>query len=180
MRDDKIYQMRNEEFRRMAAMARQLLFVETRQEAMELVMSSTSNVLRGIFNTSWLKRQIDQEQVKLLQGHEDRAREYREKERQEEAKPKLSIGANGLSKLVGFIFVLSFLGCVPRAYYQNKVEILEHANSECLAKVKTQDNEIKQKTDKLRRFNQINEDGSLRTKVNDDSKGWNESVDETY
>lgn len=100
MRDDKIYQMRNQEIQRFSAMARQILFIDTRQQAGEIVFSSPLNVLRGMFSPAWFKRRIDEEQIKLFQAHDDKVRAIKEKELSEAKKPKLSIvGANGTSHL---------------------------------------------------------------------------------
>lgn len=166
MRDGQIFEIQKQEAKRLAMVYRQLQFLDARIAAYETVLSSTWNTLKAIFNRSWLMKQVEIEQLKILREHDQAIRESIEKAKEEKAKPKLTIvGSNGISKLTAICLFLLVSGCVTSKTHR---EVIRQND----LKVRSLQNEINAKTERLRRFNQINEDGSLRTKRNDDSKGW--------
>lgn len=170
MRDESIFEMQKQQARRVAIIYRQLQFLDSRMLAYEKVLSSTWNKLRALFSRKWMMAQVEKEQLEILRIHDEQIKEASEKAQEEKAKPKLTIvGANGISKLCLLFTVSVFAsGCVSLKTHRL-------AMKECALVQGNLRNEINAKTDRLRRFNQINEDGSLRTKRNDDSKGWDQN-----
>lgn len=84
--------------------------------------------------------------------------------------------------LIFFAFAMIAPACVPKSrLIDARNEGFADADRQCLAlqaKINSQVNAIQvdlaSKNERLRRFNQLNEDGTLRTKKSDDSKGWDD------
>lgn len=99
MRDDQILNLHNDEKKRLAIIYRQVMFIQTRIEAYETVLSNRWNVLRGTFDPQSIKKLVDMEQLRLIRKHDEEVRENEEKNKQERLKPKLSIiSPNGILK----------------------------------------------------------------------------------
>lgn len=90
MRDGQIMQMRDNELRRFTVMARQLLFIQTRIEAYEEVLSKRWNVLRGTFSPSWLTKQIDTVQLRYLKEHDEQVKKVEEQAKEDRMKSRLN------------------------------------------------------------------------------------------
>ncbi len=91
MRDGKIIEMRDNELRRFTVMARQLMFIQTRIEAYETILSKRWNILRGTFSPSWLIKQVDAEQLRLLNEHDEQVRKAQEQSKEERLKSRLTV-----------------------------------------------------------------------------------------
>lgn len=169
MRDTKIYEMRDQEAKRLAMLYRQVQFIQTRIDAYEKVLSTTGSVFKAFLNRSWLKYEVDRVQVELLKEHDEMIKASVEKAKEEAKKPKLSIvGANGISKLtvaVLMLFVIS--GCVSKKTYNHGLKDsyqsgYKAADQECIGLQKKYISYIESLKDRLKRFNQIDENGELR------------------
>lgn len=66
MRDNKIYQMNESNFRRVLLLFRQFEFLNTRQLAFEQVLSTRMNMLKAIWNPEWFRGEVDSRQKELL------------------------------------------------------------------------------------------------------------------
>lgn len=66
MRDDQIFKMHDMNVKRDALMLRQFEFLNTRIMAYEQVLSTTSGILKAIWDPRWLKREVDLRQTDLL------------------------------------------------------------------------------------------------------------------
>lgn len=171
MRDGEIIYRQQNDAKRIAMIYRQMLFIDTRLQAFETSLVSRWDILKAIFNPKSFMVSVNNKQSALLKEHDDRVRELTEKQKQEGQKPKLSIiGANGL-KLTALLCMLVASGCVSKKRYN--ADLLQCRIENAVLKI-----ENTAKTDRLRKFNQVNEDGSLRTKKNDDSIGWDESEED--
>lgn len=164
----------------MAMLYRQVQFIQARVDAYEAILSNPLNVLRGIFRRKWLKQRVGELQLALIQKHDAELKQAVEVVKAEKMKPKLTVvGANGIPKLaLVLVAALAFSGCVTKRVYKADVEKArtegyEKANRECLALQQKIAIYVTSLQDRLRKFNQLNEDNSLRTKKNDDSKSWN-------
>lgn len=187
MRDDQIYKMKDESNKNLSMFYRQLVFIQTRFDAYEKFIGGLGlfEVIKILFNPSLLTKRIDEIHVDLMRQHDKEVKEIMEKEKKEKSKPKLTIvGANGFSKLsVVFVAALLASGCVSiKKYNQMKGDLQkaqlqsDNALFECNKIVKAKDNELRGKTDRLRKFNQIDANGNLK-KLNlfrgdVDPEGW--------
>ena len=185
MRDEKIIQAQDQERKRAAVIYRQLQFLDSRFLAYEKVLGSTWNKLKSIFNHKWLMKEVERVQFEILREHDKAINEAAERAKEEKSKPKLTIvGANGISKLV-ILFVAGVFasGCVSLKKYkqmeydlvQNQLKTFQELDN-CKKVSKAQENEIRAKTDRLKRFNQVDEKGNLRKlnmfKGDVDPNGW--------
>lgn len=185
MRDGQILEIQKQEAKRLAMVYRQLQFVDTRISAYEKVLSSTWNKLKAMLNHAWLIREVEKQQLEMLKAHDDVIREKAEKVKEEKVKTKLTIvGANGISKL-GIVLIAGLFasGCVSAKKFRKMEADMAHnqlqtfvALEECRKAYKVQSNELRAKTERLKRFNQLDEQGNLRKlnifKGDVDPEGW--------
>ncbi len=164
MRDEKFFQMQEMEQRGRAALYRQLQILASRTEAYEIVLDSTWNIMKAVFIPGWLKKSVDMVQMDLIKKHDETMKAAIEKQKQEKAKPKLTIVGSTLVLILSFLMV----GCVSKKNYDE----LQKNFSDCQSVVGPMNHELNTKNERLRKLNQLNEDNSLRTKKSDDRKGW--------
>lgn len=187
VRDQEIYKMREFDSKNMVTLYRQIQFIQTRLQAYEIVTFEMSliDVIKSLFSRKALREKVDQVQIKLIQEHDQLAKESIEKKKEESSKPKLTIvGANGISKLaVFFIAGLFASGCISLKKHNKIVSQMAHDNSnanalleDCKKVSKSKDNELRAKTERLKRFNQLDDKGNLRPlrpwKGDKDPEGW--------
>lgn len=168
MRDDKIYQMRNQEIQRFQAMVRQLLFVQTRMESFEEVISKRWNVLRGILSPSWLIKKVDEVQLARFKEHDEKVKAAQEKAKESISNKISIVSANGLAKLSLALLVVSMLGsgCVSRKFHNSELkriyaEGFEAADFQCIQIQKKISEYTNSLVLRLRKFNQIDSKGNL-------------------
>lgn len=166
MRDEKIYQMQDSERRRFGMVYRQVMFLSSRHDAYEIVLSKPWARIRALFSNTWLRREVDSVQLRIVNEHDELVKKNAELAQAEARKPKI-VGLNGKVLAIIFMSVLS-TSCVSMTKHKRLQERYR-------IDVATLTNEVNAKTQRLRRFNQINEDGSLRVRKNDDSKGWDQN-----
>lgn len=185
MRDEKIIQAQEQERKRTAIIYRQLQFLDSRFLAYEKVLGSTWNKLKFIFNHKWLVKEVERVQLEILKEHDKAMMEAAEKANEEKAKPKIKIvGANGIPKL-GLMLVAALLsiGCVSLKKHNDIIASISKSDfsskselEQCQREQAQMRNELKAKTDRLRRFNQVDENGNLRKlnlfKGEVDPNGW--------
>lgn len=166
MREDRIFQMRDDEKKRVIALYRQLQFVRTRLEALELVLTNPWNCFKAVFSPQWLWSRVDFLQMALLQKHDAEVRESAERLKEEKAKPSLIVPSNGFKKLIAVTVAFLFSGCVSRKFHDASIKAL---SAECHAAFieKRIENdllkrELSDKTKRLESFNQVDEAGILR------------------
>lgn len=166
MRDEKIYQMQDSERKRFGMVYRQVMFLSSRHDAYEIVLSKPWARIRALFSNAWLRREVDSVQLRLVNEHDERVKQNAEMAKAEARKPKI-VGLNG-KVLVVLLIAFMPTSCVSISKHKR----LQERYRIDMARIT---NEVNAKTERLRRFNQINEDGSLRSKKNDDSKGWDQN-----
>lgn len=169
MRDEKIFQMRDQEAKRLAMLYRQVQFIQTRVDAYEKVLSTTSAVFKAFLNRSWLKYEVDRMQMELLKEHDEMIKASVEKAKEEAKKTKLTIvSGNGLSIAVFLFIAMSiFSGCVTKQTYNKGMKEsyqagFKDADQECIQLQKKYVSYIDTLKERLKRFNQIDENGELR------------------
>lgn len=187
VRDGNIYKMNELNDKKVATLYRQIMFMQTRMQAFEIVFAEIRliELFKMAFNRKLFLSKVDQVQTMLIQEHDKAAKESIEKKKEESAKPKLTIvGANGISKLaVFFIAGLFASGCISLKKHNKIVSQMAHDNSnanalleDCKKVSKSKDNELRAKTARLKRFNQLDDKGNLRPlrpwKGDKDPEGW--------
>jgi len=188
MRNGNVYDRLNEaNDKKVATLYRQIQFIQTRLQAYEIVTFEMGliDVIKSLFSRKTLRTRVDQVQLRLIQEHDQAAKESLEKSKEEKTKPKLTIvGANGISKLT-FILVVGALssGCVSIKKHNKIVASMAHDNANatalldnCKKVAKSQENEIKAKTARLHRLGQVDNAGNLRKwhpwEGDTDPNGW--------
>lgn len=96
MRDDQVYHLSKENDKKVmaldnkiAAIYRQMQFLNSRIQAYEKVFSDRWQILRALFHPAWLKAQVDIEQMELLKKHDEGIKAAAEKLKEEQHKPTL-------------------------------------------------------------------------------------------
>lgn len=89
MRDEKIYQMQEAHVRRVFLLFRQYEFLNTRNMAIQQVLSDRWSFLRAIWDPKWFWRLVDARQIELLA-------KCKEEERKAAEKPRILAVGNGL------------------------------------------------------------------------------------
>lgn len=176
MRDDQVFKIQQDLSGNIATIYKQLLFLDSRMQSYEMVLSDRKSMLKAIWSPKWLKGAVDKFQMNLLQKHGKQMDEAVKKRDEESRKPKIT-----LLKAVS-VAVLSlglFSGCVSMKVYKADIKkSYEHgykdADAECIKLQERIKPYVIGLQERLRKFNQLNEDGSLRTKKVDDSKGWDD------
>lgn len=148
---------------------RQLQFLNTRMNAYDLVLSKKWNLLWAIFAPSWFMKQVDAFQAVLLQKQNEELKKAVE----EAKKPKVTL-LNPLG--VAICLILLFSGCVPKYRYVHDIYVkdieIKTLRDQCtsdLTKVVKEandyfallKNEINLRTERLRKFKQVDADGNL-------------------
>lgn len=180
MRDGAIYNMKSSLDHKVAALYQQVNFLNLRFIAYENILNNRWTMLKAIFTPSKVQTLVNNEHIKLLKDHEKEVMERMKAMKEESAKPKIQlVAANGMPKLAALVALLLLQGCVSlRTHEMKKVESYqagyEAADKECTRLQVKLGAYVTSLQERLRKFNQLNEDGSLRTKTNDDSKDWSE------
>lgn len=166
MRDGNVYGLVHELSDRINNLTKQTLFLDMRMRAYEELMSHRKSIIHSIIDPVWLRLEVDKTQLRMMKDHNEQIKEIVKKRQEDSQKSKIQIiQANGLAKLLiilvcGLIFSgCASFDCQQRINYQNRI-------------ISNLRNEVNVKNDRLRKFNQLNEDDSLRGSSNDDSKGW--------
>lgn len=74
-----IQDLRKQTSQNVVTLYRQILFIESRMQAYELVFNSFWHRCRAMLSASWLKAQIDQKQMELIKAHDTEMREQMQK-----------------------------------------------------------------------------------------------------
>lgn len=159
---------------------KQFQFLNTRMEAYETVLTSRSTMLKAILNPKWLAREVNLRQALLMKAHDDAMREVAKKQKEEAAKPKLTIvGANGIKAMVAIIAFALFSGCVSNKYHAAKVAEAykvgyDQADKECLDLQNRIAGYVNSLKDRLKKYGQLDEKGNLKPlkKWTGDESGW--------
>lgn len=175
MRDEQILGMNADTARKVFAIYKQCRYLDTRLTAYEMLFENRKAILKAIWNPQWLRTAADAIQLELIKKHDEEIQESAKRAEEEAKKPKLTV-----VKSLAFILAFSLVSCVsiPTNKKQKEQSFNEgyaKANIECLdLQIKIRDY-VYALQERLRKFNQLNEDGTLRSKKNDDSKGWDKN-----
>ena len=183
MRDESIYNMKSGLDNKVAILYQQVNFVNMRMAAYESVLSTKWMMFKAIFDPKGIQSLVDTAQMKLIQRHDQEVAERMKKAKEESAKPKIQVvSANGMPKIVALLAILLFPSCVSINKHNAKVDEAYHrgykqADQECTDLQKKIGGYITQLQERLRRFGQLNDDGSLKTDKRNNGKGWNGDTD---
>ena len=151
---------------------KQSLFLDIRLRAYETILESRLAMFLSFLNPTWLKKEVDRRQMDMIQEHDIKVHATIKKKQEEASKPKITLinPSNGL-KNICFLIVLcgTFMGCVPKWVHDDE---LTQQKKDFQMIITSYKEELDAKTARLALFNQVNEDGSLRTKENNDLDGW--------
>jgi hypothetical protein len=160
MRDGQIFDLNQRRAKNEALLYRQIGFLNTRMEAFEAVLSTRWAMIRAVLNPQWLKAAVNKKQLEIMKAHDD---ELKEAAKENAMKPKLTI-----VKAVAVILAFGlFSGCVSKTYHKRVVENaytigFTEADEECIELQRKIQSYVGPLQERLRRFNQLNDDGSLR------------------
>lgn len=183
MRDESIYNMKSGLDHKVAILYQQVNFVNMRIAAYESVLSNKWMMFKAIFDPKFVQGKVDEAQMELIKKHDMEVMERMKKAKEEAAKPKIQVvTANGIPKLVALLAILMFPSCVSLNKHNAKVEEAfsngyKQADRECVELQTKIGAYITQMQERLRRFGQLNEDGSLKTEKRNNGKGWNGDTD---
>ncbi len=172
MRDELVYAMVQRQANKIYQLYRSMGILECRMKAMEMALAEK-------WGNGGLTDRINEIHKELLAKVNQDIKEATEKAQTEAKKPRLTIvnPIGGLKPVALILFVLSLSSCVTRTQYTRDRDLaynsgFQAANLECYdLQVRISDylNSLK---GRLSQFDQLNEDGSLRTKDNDDSEPY--------
>lgn len=91
MRDESIFLMQQQQAKRLSMIYRQLVFLDTRLQAIEFTLSSPWEILMTIFRPSQFWKKVNNLQVGLMHRHDEEIKSRVEKQKEESKKPKLTI-----------------------------------------------------------------------------------------
>lgn len=93
MRDDQIIQRQHNDAKRITMIYRQMVFIDTRMQAIESVLKKLSWIDRIFMSSQELFYRIDKIHLEVMRLHDEQLKEANEAQK---AKPKLTlVGANG-------------------------------------------------------------------------------------
>jgi len=96
MRDNQIIERQYNDAKRITMIYKQMVFIDTRLQAMESVLKKMSWFERGFLSPEALFQRIDKIHLEVMRMHDEQLKEANEAQK---AKPKLTlVGANGALK----------------------------------------------------------------------------------
>lgn len=167
MRDGNIYRMTEQMDKRLSQMYKQIQFLDTRQQAYERATHGFWNLFDFIFRRKSFNETVDLLQLALLKQHDQKLGEAIRQKHEEMVKPKLVLPSNGLTKAVAILLLFILPSCVSTKKYKEHVDTAykegyEANKFDCGLKLNEQDAKIKALTERLDKFNQVDEKGALR------------------
>jgi hypothetical protein len=96
VRDDQIIQRQNNDAKRISMIYRQMVFIDTRLQAMESVYKKLTRWERLFASSEDIMKKVDQLHLEVMKMHDDQLKDAQEVAKMERSKPKLTlVGANG-------------------------------------------------------------------------------------
>ena len=179
MREQQIIEMNQRRAKTEMVLLRQNGRISARLEAFETLVKKRPFLF--LFRPALFWALVNKNWMGILRKHDRDVSEAAQKVQEDRSKPKLTIvPANAAIKsLCLILLVLSLSSCVPPEYHKNKVKAAydagyQEANAECLNLQLTISEYVDSLKARLRKFNQLNEDDTLRTRGNDDSRPHDE------